>query len=71
MSSSTGELADLSLLQTVRTDELFLAVQQVPAVAAAFQAVIDSVAPLQDWIAARNTPIISEPDPIVEEPAPE
>jgi hypothetical protein len=63
MSSSTGDLGSSSLLQTVQTDELFLAVQQVPEVAIAFQSVINAVAPLQAWVNARNNPVIVEPTP--------
>jgi hypothetical protein len=56
MSSTTGELADLSLMQNIHTSRLFEAVQAVPEVAAAFQAVIDAIVPLQEWIASTNSP---------------
>jgi hypothetical protein len=56
MSSATGELGTHEQLITVQTDDLFQAVSQVPEIAIAFQAVINSVAPLQAWLAAKNTP---------------
>lgn len=68
MSSSTGELGSHDQMITVQTDELFEAVQAVPEVAIAFQAVINSVAPLQEWLAAKNAPPTPEPEP---EPTPE
>lgn len=64
MSSSTGELGTSEQLITIQTDDLFQAVHQVPEVAVAFQAVINSVAPLREWIAARNAP----PEPTPESP---
>lgn len=68
MSSATGELGPINLMQMVQTDDLFSAVNEVPEVAAAFQAVINAVAPLQAWINAKNSPLTPEPTP---EPTPE
>jgi hypothetical protein len=40
----------------VYTDQLWQAINEVPEVAVAFQAVIDCVGPLRTWIEAQNQP---------------
>ena len=49
--ANTGEIGPG--LSVVSTEELFLAVQQVPEVAAAYAAVLASVEPLRAWVEAR------------------
>jgi hypothetical protein len=44
------------LLENIETDRLWDAVAEVPEVAAAMQAVLDSVGPLRAWIAAQVEP---------------
>ena len=61
----TQEIGAGSLMQPVRTDKLWQAVNEVPEVAIAFQAVIDSVEPLRAWIEALNNPVV-EPEPVIE-----
>lgn len=80
--ADTSEFGPSSGLEVVTTDALWEAINEVPEVAAAFTAVIDSVEPLRTWIKERAIasaippyPISSpppEPEPEPEpEPAPE
>ena len=63
----TQEIGAGSLMQPVRTDKLWQAINEVPEVAVAFQAVIDCVEPLRAWIEALNNPVVvPEPEPVVE-----
>jgi hypothetical protein len=58
-------------IQTIQTDQLWKAVAEVPEVAAAMQAIIDAVEPLNNWINLQNQPpVVPEviEEPIVEEP---
>ena len=57
------EIGSGSLVQAVRTDRLWQAINEVPEVAAAFQAVIGCVGPLRTWIEQQNAPVLP---PIVE-----
>ncbi len=52
---STGTIGPASLLETIQTDKLWAATQEVPEVAAAMQAVIDCIVPLRDWIKSQPT----------------
>ena len=72
---NSQEIGAGSLVQSVRTDRLWEAINEVPEVAAAFQAVIACVGPLRTWIEQQNNPIIPpviepevivEPEPVVE-----
>ena len=72
----TKEIGPGTLNQPVYTDKLWEAVNAVPEVAVAFQAVIDCVGPLRTWIDAQNAPVVAppvvEPEPeVVVEPEPE
>jgi hypothetical protein len=80
--ADTSEFGPSSGLEVVTTDALWEAINEVPEVAAAFTAVIDSVEPLRAWIKSKvvTYPIIPgpepEPDPTPEpdpepDPAPE
>lgn len=71
------EIGPGTLNQPVYTDKLWEAVNAVPEVAVAFQAVIDCVGPLRTWIDAQNAPVVTPPvvvpepevvEPTVEEP---
>jgi NDP-sugar pyrophosphorylase family protein len=69
--SETQEIGAGSLMQPVRTDKLWQAINEVPEVAVAFQAVIDCVEPLRAWIELQNNPVIPpvvepEPEPVIE-----
>jgi hypothetical protein len=62
-------------VETIHTSDLWEAVNEVPEVAAAMQAIIDAVIPLKNWIDAQNQPPVIpdvvNPDvvnPDVEEP---
>ena len=65
----TKEIGPGTLNQPVYTDKLWEAVNAVPEVAVAFQAVIDCVGPLRTWIDAQNAPVVVppvvEPEPVV------
>jgi len=72
--ADTAEFGPSSGLEVVTTDALWEAINEVPEVAAAFTAVIDSVEPLRTWIKNRAIPPypISPPPPEPEpEPEPE
>lgn len=66
MSSETFET--LPQTQVISTDKLMLAASQVPEVAQAMGAILLSIDPLRQWIAAQNAPPAPEPEP---EPEPE
>ena len=51
--ATTQEIGSTEFCQVVQSDQLWRAVEEVPAVATAFQAVIDCVEPLRTWIAAQ------------------
>lgn len=51
---TTQEIGPASSMLTVTTDELFLAVNEVPEVAQAFGAILASVEPLRVWSEARK-----------------
>ena len=55
-------------VEVVVTDQLFDAVAEVPEVAAAYAAIVNAVAPLRAWIAARPAPVPVVPGP---QPAPD
>ena len=66
---NSQEIGAGSLVQSVRTDRLWEAINEVPEVAAAFQAVIACVGPLRTWIEQQSNPItppVIEPEAIVE-----
>ena len=78
---ATQEIGPGSLNQPVQTDKLWQAVNEVPEVAIAFQAVINCVAPLRAWIDAQNAtapelvapdpePVAPDPEPVAPDPAP-
>lgn len=80
--ADTSEFGPSSGLEVVTTDALWEAINEVPEVAAAFTAVIDSVEPLRTWVKNRAiataippypiSPPPPEPEPEPEpEPAPE
>ena len=80
--ADTSEFGPSSGLEVVTTDALWEAINEVPEVAAAFTAVIDSVEPLRTWVKNRAiataippypiSPPPPEPEPETEpEPAPE
>jgi hypothetical protein len=66
----TGEIANGDHMVALQTDKLWEAVEQVPEVAAAMQAILAAVAPLYAWIEAQKeleqTPE-PEPEPAAEE----
>ncbi len=64
----TQEIGPGTLNQPVYTDKLWEAINEVPEVAVAFQAVIDCVGPLRAWIEAQNPAPAPPPEP---EPTPE
>lgn len=51
---STGELAPKEFTKQVATDELFEAIENVPEMAFAYQAVLSAVQPTIDWLNSRN-----------------
>jgi hypothetical protein len=72
------EIGPATGLEVITTNALFEVTYDVPEVGIAYQAIIDAIVPLREWIAARNNPvipgiIITEPDPVVipTEPEPE
>lgn len=80
--ADTSEFGPSSGVEVVTTDALWEAINEVPEVAAAFTAVIDSVEPLRTWVKNRAiataippypiSPPPPEPEPEPEpEPAPE
>ena len=68
--ADTSEFGPSSGLEVVTTDALWEAINEVPEVAAAFTAVIDSVEPLRTWIKNRIIASAIPPYPIPS-PAPE
>jgi len=70
--ADTAEFGPSSGLEVVTTDALWEAINEVPEVAAAFTAVIDSVEPLRTWVKNRAIASAIPPYPTPEpEPAPE
>jgi hypothetical protein len=65
--ADTKEFGPASGLEVLSTDKFWEAIDEVPEVANAFAAVINSVEPLRAWIKSKNTP---PPDP-TPEPEPE
>ena len=57
------EIGPSSGLEVISTDQLFQAAYDVPEVGIAYQAIIDAIVPLREWIAAQNAP---QPPPVVE-----
>jgi len=52
-----GATLDIALdhgVETISTDELWTAVDEVSAVAVAMQAIFDAVVPLRNWLSARE-----------------
>ena len=47
----TGEVADNTVVDSIYTEDLWTAVQEVPEVAIAMQAIFNAVEPLKAWIA--------------------
>lgn len=66
MSSQTFEI--LPQVQTISTDKLMQAAAEIPEVTQAMGAILLSIDPLRQWIAAQNNPPAPEPEP---EPEPE
>jgi hypothetical protein len=54
------EIGPASGLEVITTDALFEAAYDVPEVGAAYQAIIDAIVPLREWIATRNNPVTPE-----------
>jgi len=70
--ADTSEFGPSSGLEVVTTDALWEAINEVPEVAAAFTAVIDSVEPLRTWVKNRAIASAIPPYPTPEpEPEPE
>ena len=74
--ADTSEFGPSSGVEVVTTDALWEAINEVPEVAAAFTAVIDSVEPLRTWIKERAIasaipPYPISPPPPEPEPEPE
>jgi hypothetical protein len=65
----TQEIGPAAGLEVITTDALFEAAYDVPEVGIAYQAIIDAIVPLREWIAARNNPVI--PDPVIITPEPD
>jgi hypothetical protein len=57
------EIGPSSGLEVISTDQLFQAAYDVPEVGIAYQAIIDAIVPLREWIAAQNAP---QPPPVIE-----
>jgi hypothetical protein len=57
------EIGPSSGLEVISTDQLFQAAFDVPEVGIAYQAIIDAIVPLREWIAAQNAP---QPPPVIE-----
>jgi outer membrane biosynthesis protein TonB len=67
--ADTKEFGPSSGLEVLTTDKFWEAINEVPEVANAFAAVINSVEPLRAWIKVKNTP---PPDPTpIPDPEPE
>lgn len=47
----TGDIAETTAVDNIYTDDLWTAVQEVPEVAIAMQAIFNAVEPLKAWIA--------------------
>lgn len=62
------EIGPSSGLEVISTDLLFQAVYNVPEVATAFNAIIDAIVPLREWIAIQNAPQVINPvvDPVID-----
>jgi hypothetical protein len=59
------EIGPSSGLEVISTDLLFQAVYDVPEVGLAYQAIIDAIVPLREWIAVQNAPKPPVIDPVV------
>ena len=58
--STTGELGGGDLVQTTSTDKLFDAIEAVPELKTAFDAVLAAVGPTSEWIAAQEAAAAEE-----------
>jgi hypothetical protein len=52
--ADTQQIAPDSFVQKMSTDDLWTAINEVPEIAAAYAAILDSVAPMMAWLANRN-----------------
>jgi hypothetical protein len=52
--ADTKRIGPTSFAQKMSTDELWKAIEEVPEVAAAYAAILDSVPPMMAWLASRN-----------------
>jgi hypothetical protein len=52
--ADTKQIAPDNFVQKMSTDDLWTAINEVPEVAAAYAAILDSVAPMMAWLASRN-----------------
>lgn len=60
--SDIQEIGPGSNIETISTDQLFQAVYNVPEVKVAYDAIINAIVPLREWIAIQNTPTIAVPE---------
>jgi hypothetical protein len=72
----TGEIAPSAYLRRIETDKLMSAIDEVPEVAEAFQAILAAIEPLEAWIEQQKQNNLPEPEPEPElepelEPEPE
>jgi hypothetical protein len=65
--ADTQSIGSGDYIQTIQTDLLWQAVAEVPEVAAAMQAIIDAVEPLNNWIISQNQPPVTPEVPEVPE----
>jgi hypothetical protein len=66
--SQTGEIGPLDLSKSISTDKLWEAIQEVPEMATAFNAVIAAVPPMKAWIESkRQEEIINQQNQINEQ----
>ena len=52
--AETKQIAPEAFVMKMSTDDLWTAINEVPEVAAAYAAILDSVAPMMAWLASRN-----------------
>jgi hypothetical protein len=52
--ADTKQIAPDNFVQKMSTDDLWTAINEVPEIAAAYAAILDSVAPMMAWLASRN-----------------
>ena len=62
------EIGPSSGLEVISTDQLFQAAYDVPEVGIAYQAIIDAIVPLREWISIQNAPKPPVIDPVVIDP---